>query len=151
MKKYLKIILIPSIFCMGCSSTSPTVFDGSFTSPAADAKGPNAPETEVTNVTIKPLEGKDKEEAKTDIQITWKAPNTPVDGFIIRYGDNKENLSQSKKVLIPALDLVKDPEKGELYRYRLKSPPQEDPLYIRIASFVGEVVSEDSALIEVKR
>ena len=81
-------------------------------------------------------------------QITWESPSEPVDGFVIRYGANPKKLEREVKVSAKELRQEQDPEFGSVYRYVIKNGSEAPPLYVSVAAFKGDRLSDFSTVIE---
>ena len=86
--------------------------------------------------------------AADGIELVWKTPSEPVDGFIIRYGYNKDALNRSARLPINSLTSSQDIEFGSVYRYVIKPIEAGKIVYVALASFKGENISEFSEIYE---
>jgi hypothetical protein len=84
-------------------------------------------------------------------EVVWEVPSEPVDGFIVRYGADPQHALREVKLPISSLREDRDPEYGPVYRYIIRSAPPTKLLYVSIAAFKGETVSEFSELVEEVR
>jgi hypothetical protein len=85
----------------------------------------------------------------TDIELLWEVPAEPVDGYIVRYGNFREQLSVEKKVLVGELEKRDDPERGSVYRYVIRGIPSTQRIFLSVATFRGDAVSLPSRVFEV--
>lgn len=87
-------------------------------------------------------------QTKQGTEIVWIVPSEPVDGFVVRYGPNSDSLTQEVKVPTSQLRPSADPMYGQVYRYVLQGAESMSPVFVSIASFKGEQISEFSAVME---
>ncbi len=87
---------------------------------------------------------------KEAVQLTWEVPGEDVDGFVIRYGENRSALSKEIKLSTSQLQEESDPEYGPVYRYVLKDLPSNGRLFFSIAAFKGDRISNFSEVLEEK-
>lgn len=82
------------------------------------------------------------------VEVTWEAPSEPTDGFVIRYGEDKTRLLQ--EVIVASSDLREenDPQFGPVYRYTIKGITHDRPIFVSIAAFRGDTVSDFSDVME---
>ena len=78
------------------------------------------------------------------VSITWEVPSEPTDGFIIRYGDDRTQLSKEVTILTSDLREEQDPEAGPVYRYIIKNVPRDKQIFVSIAAFKDGTVSDFS-------
>jgi hypothetical protein len=78
------------------------------------------------------------------LSITWEVPSEPTDGFIIRYGDDRAQLSKELVIMTSDLQEEQDAQAGPVYRYIIKNVPRDKQLYVSIAAFKGGTVSDFS-------
>lgn len=78
------------------------------------------------------------------VSVTWEVPSEPTDGFIIRYGDDRTQLSKEVTVLTSELREEQDPESGPVYRYIIKNVARNKPIFVSIAAFKGGTISDFS-------
>jgi hypothetical protein len=83
----------------------------------------------------------------TSAALVWKG-EPGVEGFIIKYGTSRENLSSTVKVLSKQA-LVSSNEEGNTYRYLIKNISPTEPLFVALIAFTGSLESPLSAIIEV--
>jgi len=92
------------------------------------------------------------EKKATGIEVTWEVPSEAVDGFVIRYGEDRAQLIKETTILISELREERDSYYGPVYRYIIRDVTDNTPLYVSIAAFKGDIISEFSdALLESKR
>lgn len=84
-------------------------------------------------------------------EVTWEVPSEPTDGFIIRYGEHPAQLSNEIKVFTSTLQENQDPEYGPVYRYMIKDVPTDTSIYVAIAAFKGDAISDFSDVIQEQR
>ena len=84
------------------------------------------------------------------IEVLWEIPKEDVDGFIVRYGFERLHMDHEIKLSKADVAEVNDAEFGKAYRYVIQPTPADKAVYVSIASFKGELVSEFSEVIEEK-
>jgi len=92
------------------------------------------------------------EKSAAGIEVTWEVPSEPVDGFVIRYGEDRAQLAKETTILISELREERDPQYGPVYRYTIRDISSDTPLYVSVAAFKGDVISDFSdAVLESQR
>lgn len=86
----------------------------------------------------------------SDVEVLWQIPRDHVDGFLLRYGYNRDRLTNEVKVPVAELDIYDDPKYGEVYRLVLPGVTKDRPTFISIAAYTGDRVSAPSAPFEVQ-
>lgn len=81
------------------------------------------------------------------LEVIWEVPAEPVDGFVIRYGNDKNNLSQETTIFLSELHEEKDQNYGPVYRYTIRNIKDTAPLFVSVAAFKGDVLSNFSDII----
>lgn len=118
--------------------------------PAAEV-GTQTSDTSSSAVEIKRLEKQEVHESTlSDIEVTWKVPDAPVDGFTIHYGYSPTNISSDVRVEARTLIPEEDPRLGPVYRYRLVNLPKTTPVYVTISAYLGAEESYPSDPMEVQ-
>lgn len=84
------------------------------------------------------------------IEVAWKVPSEPVDGYIIRYGETPESLPHETRVSIIEIREEQDPELGPVFRYLIRGVEGSKRLFVSIAAFKGDVVSNFSDVLEAR-
>ena len=137
MKPALRIVL-SSFFIVAAAGCSALFDTGSGKKPskADSAASINAPIIEKT---------------EAGIEVTWEVPSDPVDGFVLRYGEDRANLSKEATILRSELREERDPQYGPVYRYILSNIPSSGVVYVSVASFKGDTVSDFSEPIAERR
>jgi hypothetical protein len=86
------------------------------------------------------------------IEVTWEVPSEPVDGFVIRYGEDRTQLVKETTILISELREERDSQYGPVYRYTIRDISSDTPLYVSVAAFKGDIISDFSdAILESQR
>jgi hypothetical protein len=82
------------------------------------------------------------------VEVTWEVPSEPTDGFVIRYGEDKTRLL--KEVIVASSELREetDPQFGPVYRYTIKDAINDRSIFVSIAAFRGDAVSDFSDVME---
>lgn len=140
MERKRTLTLIPLLtlvaYLSGCSLLSDTE------TPATVDSDSRASSSDAKTVDSKKSQG---------IQLTWEVPGEAVDGFVIRYGDNKSSLPKEIKLAISQLQEESDPEYGPVYRYVLKDIISAGPMFFSIAAYKGDRISNFSEIQEESR
>jgi len=137
MKPALRIVL--SSFLLVAAAGCSVLFDtgsGKKPSKTDSAAGINAPVIEKT---------------AAGIEVTWEVPSDPVDGFVLRYGEDRSNLSKEATIFRSELREERDPQYGPVYRYILSDIPSSGSVYVSVAAFKGDTVSDFSEPIAERR
>jgi len=124
----LLIALIALTVTSGCSF----IFDPS-TRKAPSRRGDNG------NTTAPVLE-----QTESGVEVTWEVPSDPVDGFVIRYGEDKDNLTKETTIFKSELREDRDSQYGPVYRYVLRDVAKVSKVYVAVAAFKGDVISDFS-------
>lgn len=132
MRKMLFSCLVIALATVGCSQLSNRT--------STESQTPDTGPTKAS--AVKPLT------SAKGTQITWETPSEPVDGFVIRYGTNPKQLGKEIKVSANDLRQEQDPEYGAVYRYVIKNGSEAAPLYVSVAAFKGDRLSDFSTVIE---
>jgi len=82
------------------------------------------------------------------VEVTWEVPSEPADGFIIRYGENRTQLSKEVRVSVAELQEERDMEYGPVYRYLIRDAAPESSMFVSIAAVKGDTVSDFSEVVE---
>jgi hypothetical protein len=102
-----------------------------------------------TQVAVKELE-KTKDQKLENIEITWQAPTDPVEGYIIRYGSTQEQLDNQEVIYVKELESIPDEKHGRIFRHNLTNIPSDQPMFVEITAFQGELQSEPSEIFEAQ-
>lgn len=102
---------------------------------------------QTTKVPVEPM--KDKTRTSSEVEVIWEIPEKPVEGYIIKYGFDSNNLDQEIKLPAEALEKFDDKQHGFVYRHILSGVPISKTVYISIAAYQGETISDSSRVIEV--
>jgi hypothetical protein len=84
------------------------------------------------------------EKKSMGVEVTWEVPSDSVDGFVIRYGQDKTQLKKEVTILLSELRLERDSQYGPVYRYVIQDITSDQPIYVSIAAFKGETISDFS-------
>jgi hypothetical protein len=74
-------------------------------------------------------------------------PSEPIDGFILRYGEKPEELTTEKRITVDSLLREDDPEFGPVYRYTVSDIAPQSALFVSIAAYKGDRLSEFSEVM----
>ena len=86
-------------------------------------------------------------EKRLGLQVTWQVPSEPIDGFILRYGEKPEELTTEKRITVDSLLREDDPEFGPVYRYTVSDIAPQSALFVSIAAYKGDRLSEFSEVM----
>ena len=86
----------------------------------------------------------------TDVEILWGIPAQPVDGFVIYYGYEAENLPYQQKVAVNDLGKFEDDKFGFVYRFVLKGIPANKDLKVSIAAVSDGKITAPSDVFTVQ-
>ena len=151
------VLLLSLPACTGYSSFRHDPFRDSLSTPASETptKTPilsdTSSRTEVkseTRINIESLG--DSSKTVSGIEVMWEIPNKEVDGFILRYGFSKNNLSKEVHLKRTELETYTDQEFGEVFRYILQDIPSAQSIYLQLANKIGDQVSPFSEVFELK-
>lgn len=81
------------------------------------------------------------------LEVTWEVPAEPVDGFVVRYGTDRNNLSRESTVFLSELREERDDTYGPVYRYTIPNIKEISPIFVSVAAFKGDVISNFSDTI----
>jgi hypothetical protein len=81
------------------------------------------------------------------IEVMWEVPSDPVDGFVIRYGEERDKLNREATIFRSELREENDSDYGPVYRYVLRDVPSGSRIFVAVAAFKGEAVSEFSDIV----
>ena len=82
------------------------------------------------------------------VEVTWEVPSEPTDGFVIRYGEDKTRLLKEVIVARSELREESDPQFGPVYRYTIRDVSHDRSIFVSIAAFRGDTVSDFSDVME---
>ena len=85
----------------------------------------------------------------TDIEIIWTAADDGADGYIVRYGYDKDNLNMTDKVSIGEVINIQDPTHGHIVKYIVRNIEASKKLYISVASYKDGTESIPSQIFVV--
>lgn len=92
------------------------------------------------------------EKTSTGIEVTWEVPSEPVDGFVIRYGEDRTQMNKETTILLSELRQERDEQYGPVYRYVIRDISSDSPIYVSVAAFKGDIISDFSeAIAETQR
>lgn len=100
-----------------------------------------------TRVTI---ESGDQPAASDELEVLWKIPAEPVDGFVLRYGFSREALTEEVVLKVDDLEKADDPDFGFVYRHILKNVPPSKRVFVSLASQSEGRTTEFSDVFEVE-
>ncbi|MGI6681319.1 MAG: hypothetical protein ACOX3T_07560 [Bdellovibrionota bacterium] len=86
----------------------------------------------------------------SDVEVLWLIPNQEVEGFILSYGFDENNLNNKVQILTSELEVVSDPIYNRVYRYVLKNIPKDKKLFIQLTSFNNNEFSLPSKVFTLR-
>jgi hypothetical protein len=98
-------------------------------------------------VDIQPLKQSD---AATGIELIIEIPDHPVDKFVVNYGFEPEDLTNTFEIPATKLERFQYGEQGYVYRYLIDTLPSDRKIYLTFVSVSGQTVSEPSKVYEVE-
>ncbi len=108
----------------------------------------NTSNNSTTNVKIENLD-LSKSRTSSDIEVIWQIPETPVEGYVVNYGFEQNNLTKQVRVRSEILEKAEDPKHGFVYRYVLSGIPLNKIVYISISAYNGSSISTSSEIFKV--
>ena len=148
-KKLFRMIIL---FTLGYALSFCSYPDESLIPPGAnDAfSGENSSLTDnkPSNVSIENLEA-GRSRTISDVEIVWQIPDESVEGYLINYGFETNNLEKIIKIKTSSLERFQDNKYGAVYRYVIPSIPLNKTVYITISAFNGDNISEPSKVFKV--
>jgi hypothetical protein len=90
------------------------------------------------------------EQSAWGVEVIWEIPSEPVDGFVIRYGQTRDNLSKETTILRSELREESDPNYGSIYRYAIRDIPEDQSVFVSVAAFKGDVISDFSQAVTAR-
>lgn len=100
-----------------------------------------------------PTQTKVAEEAaiiRSDVEIVWQVPEEPVDSFTLYYGYSEDTLEYSVTVETNNLEVIEDPEYGDIFRYILGGVLPEKTVFVAIAAQSNGELSERSEVFAIE-
>lgn len=92
----------------------------------------------------------DPESLSSRVEVSWAPPEKSVDGYILNYGYQKDNLSLEQTVMTADLEEKEDLELGRVYSTVLVNLEYKKPVFVSIIAFKGENKSAPSEVMEVR-
>lgn len=89
-----------------------------------------------------------EENTTQSLEILWAYTPDPVDAYLLRYGYDQENLSEELRIMPEDIEVMDDPDHGQVCRFVLRNIPQGKRVYISLAS---ERAGKLSAFSEILR
>ena len=86
----------------------------------------------------------------SDVEVLWEIPQKSVDGFVVRYGYNREALDGQVKLAAGEVEKLDDPVHGLVYHYVLRNVPPDKKVFVTVSAFQGQRESQPSVLLEVE-
>lgn len=138
------------VISSGCSFIERNTV-GLFTADEEDTKAPRFVrkdgQEKSTSVAV---EGLEPGEDLAAVEIVWTVPDEEVDGYVIYYGTEEDRLTDEKRIAIADLSVEESKDHGKVYRYLLQEVPEKQDMYVAVAAFRDELVSERSQVFEVE-
>jgi hypothetical protein len=133
------LLTITSSLALTCTAGCSLVFDASKTNKRSESQNAAA------------LSAPLLEKKEAGIEVTWEVPSDPVDGFVIRYGEDRENLLKEATILRSELREERDSQYGPVYRYILRDISPSGKVFVSVAAFKGDALSDFSDAIAETR
>jgi hypothetical protein len=89
----------------------------------------------------------DEEQENKQVEILWALPETPVDAYILRYGYDKENLSEELRIAADEVEIIEVEEYGKVNRFLLRHLPPGQSVFVSLASERAGKVSKFSEVL----
>jgi hypothetical protein len=132
---------LPSLLFLALTLSSCMFFE------QAEPHRDNAREAQVTEQHTGEV-GSESEIKRVGLEVTWQVPSEPVDGFIIRYGASRTSLTNEKKLATSEVLREEDLEYGPVYRFTIPDIQDDSPVYVSVAAFKGDRLSDFSEVIQ---
>lgn len=87
----------------------------------------------------------------TGLEVTWKIPESPAEGFVLYFGSTPSRLDSHVRVASDELETLPDPDAGALYRYIIPDVPPNGPLFVALSSYTGAEEGPRSEPVEVRK
>jgi hypothetical protein len=87
----------------------------------------------------------------TGLEVTWKIPESPAEGFVLYFGSTPSRLDSHVRVASDELETFPDPDAGALYRYIIPDVPPDGPLFVALSSYTGAEEGPRSEPVEVRK
>ncbi|MCB0328584.1 MAG: hypothetical protein KDD70_02940 [Bdellovibrionales bacterium] len=84
-----------------------------------------------------------------EVEVLWKIPEEPVEGFVLKYGFDRQSLSEEIALGLNQIEKYDDPEFGFVYRYVLKNIPPSQKVFVRLATRTDGKLTPFSEVFEV--
>jgi hypothetical protein len=110
---------------------------------------------DATSVEIRPADSSEVNKSKAEItksdyiEVIWEIPSGNVEGYIIRYGLARDQMTQEVKLNADEPQKVISSDGIERYRYLLPNIPSDKPLYLSIAAIGAGGESAPTEIFEV--
>ncbi|MFM1849067.1 MAG: hypothetical protein RL417_2541 [Pseudomonadota bacterium] len=85
----------------------------------------------------------------SSIEVLWEVPTEPIDGFIVRFGEAHEALTNERRLSLEDIERVEDRERGRLYRYVISDIPNAQRVFLSISAVKGAAESPPSKVFEI--
>ena len=93
---------------------------------------------EESNVKIEDLVD-DEHAALSDVEILWGIPEFQIDGVIIKYGNSPDELTETVKLPIEDIRIIKDPKYGPVMHYIVRDVPINQKIFATITGYKEDV------------
>ena len=85
----------------------------------------------------------------SDIEVVWAIPDEKVEGYVINYGFEANQMDRVIKLKSANLEKFEDKNYGFVFRYVLSGIPRARTVYIAISAYNGTMVSAPSKVFKV--
>lgn len=105
---------------------------------------------EAKNPSKVPVEGKIEKPIDRDIiEVLWKIPEERPDGFVLRYGFERNALSFTVELQESEVEKFDHPKFGYVYRYEIDNYPPNKSVFVALQTKIGTKLSDPSDIFEV--
>jgi hypothetical protein len=114
---------------------------------AAEASPEPSPMTE--EISSLATESPAPDNSLSSVEILWASSELLPDAYLIRYGFDRENLSEEIRVEANEVQQRQDPEYGLVNMYTLRNIPSQQSVFVSLANVVEGSVSSFSEVMEL--
>ena len=150
MKLFNKLILISLLMsCLSCTALKGIL------SPSDNLGAEQEDKSSFKSTQPKEMPTKKKAAPKqttprtSEVELLWAIPEVEVDSYTIEYGYSVDSLNNSIDVATQQLERMEDSEHGFLYRYVIKSLPNDQTIYVSLIAKKGTEASPPSEVVAI--
>lgn len=142
--------LLISLNLSGCTWFSDEATDLNRLSLAGEVGAEDTASVEIRPAEIANSKTQRGEINKSDyVELVWEIPSGSVEGYIIRYGLSREQMTQELKLKADEPQKITSADGIERYRYMLPNIPSDKPIYLSIAAIGPNGESAPTEVFEV--